>query len=58
MKAINKTGCIATFILGALALFSCNNQTQVKEESMIDNLLLKEWTGPYGGVYRPSIALR
>ena len=34
-------------LISIVALFSCE---QEKEEPMVDNLLLIEWTGPYGGV--------
>ena len=38
---------ILLLLLALVALISCK---QENEEPMIDNILLKEWTGPYGGV--------
>ncbi|WP_246164374.1 M3 family metallopeptidase [Xanthovirga aplysinae] len=35
-------------LLAIVTLVSCNQEK--KEEPIVDNLLLKEWTGPYGGV--------
>lgn len=31
-------------------LLACNTDKQEKEEVVLDNLLLQEWTGPFGGV--------
>ncbi len=33
-----------------LLFYGCAQQEETKEEHMIDNILLKEWSGPYGGV--------
>jgi len=35
-------------LLVTIAIISCKNLKE--EEPLVDNLLLKEWTGPYGGV--------
>ncbi len=37
----------ALFFIALLIVVSCE---QEKEEPMVDNILLKEWAGPYGGV--------
>ncbi|MFT5512506.1 MAG: peptidyl-dipeptidase Dcp [Bacteroidia bacterium] len=43
-----KTKHLILPIITVIALFSCNQAN--KETPMIDNILLAEWTGPYGGV--------
>ena len=40
-------------VIALFAMVSCNQK--VEEASKVDNVLLKEWTGPYGGV--PSFDL-
>ncbi|HEY5689774.1 MAG TPA: M3 family metallopeptidase [Yeosuana sp.] len=45
-KHPNKKHLILLFLI-IIAVISCKNQ---KEEPVVDNVLLKEWTGPYGGV--------
>ncbi|MCV9387868.1 M3 family metallopeptidase [Reichenbachiella ulvae] len=48
MRNINpKTKQLFFILMTLLAVFGCK---QEKEETSIDNLLLEEWTGPYGGV--------
>ena len=42
-----RTKQLLLLLLAIVALVSCKQET---EEPMVDNLLLKEWTGPYGGV--------
>ena len=42
---------IKTTILCALVMFtSCKDNVNKDTQKMADNLLLQEWTGPYGGV--------
>ena len=42
-----RTKHLLLLLLVVVTLVSCK---QEKEEPIVDNLLLKEWTGPYGGV--------
>ena len=42
-----RTKQLLLLLLAIVALVSCKQETG---EPMVDNLLLKEWTGPYGGV--------
>ncbi|MTI32231.1 M3 family peptidase [Cytophagales bacterium RKSG123] len=45
---ILRTRQLMFLLLAIVTLVSCNQEK--KEEPIVDNLLLKEWTGPYGGV--------
>ena len=36
------------FLIVIITIISCKKEKE--EEPLVDNLLLKEWTGPYGGV--------
>ena len=36
------------FLIVIMTIISCKKEKE--EEPLVDNLLLKEWTGPYGGV--------
>ena len=40
---------LSQLLAGLVVLSSCA-QKETKEKPMVDNVLLKEWTGPYGGV--------
>jgi peptidyl-dipeptidase Dcp len=42
-----RTKQLLLLLLAIVVLVSCKQET---EEPMVDNILLKEWTGPYGGV--------
>ncbi len=48
-KMIKQLGVkqLALFLLVIVVLVGCNKRT---EKPIVNNLLLKEWTGPYGGV--------
>ncbi|QCK15685.1 peptidase M3 [Mangrovivirga cuniculi] len=53
MTTIPKLKQLIPILIGVFAMVSCNqetNQTEEKDMSDINNPLLKEWTGPYGGV--------
>lgn len=44
---------IAFFITATVVLIGCNEETKKEakqEATMVENILLQEWTGPYGGV--------
>ncbi len=45
----HKTKQPILLFVGIILLASCNNAIEDKEP-VVDNVLLKEWTGPYGGV--------
>lgn len=40
----------ATALVGSALIAGCLQETPTKEERMPENVLLREWTGPYGGV--------
>ena len=42
-----RTKQLLLLLLAIVVLVSCKNETK---EPIVDNVLLKEWTGPYGGV--------
>ena len=42
-----RTNQLLLLLLAIVALVSCKQET---EEPIVDNIFLKEWTGPYGGV--------
>ena len=42
-----RTKQLLLLLLAIFSLVSCKQET---EEPIVDNLLLKEWIGPYGGV--------
>ena len=44
-----KTKQLLLLLTAIIVFVSCKQETE-KKETVIDNLLLKEWTGPYGGV--------
>ena len=41
---------LSLILAASVTISACKEEAQMKEEPMIDNVLLKEWTGPYGGV--------
>jgi peptidyl-dipeptidase Dcp len=49
MKIKLTTKLLSQLLAGLVVLSSCA-QKETKEKPMVDNVLLKEWTGPYGGV--------
>mgnify|MGYP000592397508 FL=1 len=49
MKIKLTTKLLSQLLAGMVVLSSCA-QKETKEKPMVDNVLLKEWTGPYGGV--------
>jgi len=49
MKIKLTTKLLSQLLAGMVVLSSCA-QKETKEEPMVDNVLLEEWTGPYGGV--------
>ncbi|MFT6947935.1 MAG: peptidyl-dipeptidase Dcp [Vicingaceae bacterium] len=53
MTHISKTKKALLLLASAVTFVSCNTMNEKAEESaelMVENALLKEWTGPYGGV--------
>jgi peptidyl-dipeptidase Dcp len=51
MTTYLKTKSIAVLLFAIIGLASCDKaQQEEKTETKMDNLLLKEWTGKYGGV--------
>jgi len=47
---IKLTTKLLSQLLAGMVVFSSCAQKETKEKPMVDNVLLKEWTGPYGGV--------
>ena len=45
-----KTKHILLLLAGSISIMSCKQEEAKTEEPMIENLLLQEWTGDYGGV--------
>ena len=45
-----RTKQLLLLLLTMAAFISCKQETKETAEPMVDNILLKEWTGPYGGV--------
>ncbi|MCX2745527.1 M3 family metallopeptidase [Mangrovivirga sp. M17] len=53
MTTLPKLKKLVLILIGVVAMVSCNqeaDQTEKTEMTDINNPLLKEWTGPYGGV--------
>ena len=38
------------FLIVIITIISCKKEKEQEQAPLVDNLLLKEWTGPYGGV--------
>ncbi len=45
-----KTKHILLLLAGSISIMSCKQEEAKTEEPMVENLLLQEWTGDYGGV--------
>jgi peptidyl-dipeptidase Dcp len=51
MKKRFKTNCLSLlFLFVSVAITSCNQEKTEEVKPMESNVLLQEWTGPYGGV--------
>jgi len=50
MTKLLKTSKVLLLCAGLIVLASCNGVKEETVEPMVDHVLLKEWTGPYGGV--------
>ena len=45
-----KNNSLSIFVLVIMTFLGCNQENKTEEKAMETNVLLKEWTGPYGGV--------
>jgi len=45
-----KNNSLILFVAVLMTFMGCNQENKTEEKAMESNVLLKEWTGPYGGV--------